>query len=191
MELILASSSPRRMKLLSMLGYRFVCEAANIEETADSLDTPAGMVEQLALKKAETVFSRHPLACVVGADTLVFLDGRPVGKPGTPADARMMLKSLSSRSHEVYSGVAVLSPIGKTVFHARTVVKFFPLSDEQIARYVETGDPLDKAGAYGIQGIGALLVEGIEGDFYNVMGLPVALLARRLHEMGIRPEVTP
>jgi septum formation protein len=131
------------------------------------------MVEELALRKAAAVAKGHPDDTVIGADTVVVLDGEILGKPRDEAEARAMLAKLAGRWHTVYTGVAVLRNGEKTVFSQSAKVEFAPMSAAQIAAYVATGEPMDKAGAYGIQGKGALFVRGIEGDFYTVMGLPV------------------
>lgn len=188
MKLILASSSPRRQEILSSLGYVFTAEAADIDETIDKNMPPPQTVMDFAAAKAGSVHEKYPGDVVVGADTLVFLDGVALGKPNDEAQAAAMLRSLSGRRHEVFTGVAVLSRHGEETFFARTAVRFYELTDEFIARYIATGEPMDKAGAYGIQRYGALLVEGIEGDYFNVVGLPVAALSRRLDALGIRPE---
>lgn len=169
-----------------MLGYTFEIDVADIEEIASETE-PGQMVAQLALQKAETVLSRHPDGLVVGADTLVFLEGKPLGKPAGKAQAAEMLRALSGRWHEVYSGVALVSSKSRESFFVRTGVKFYKLSDSMIDRYVASGEPLDKAGAYGIQRFGALLVEEIDGDYFNVVGLPVAPLAQNLEKYGICP----
>jgi len=187
-KLILASSSSRRQEILSSLGYKFTVEAADIDETIDKNMTPQETVMGFAVEKAVRVQRKHPGDVVVGADTLVFLDGEALGKPEDGKKAAEMLRRLSGRHHEVFTGVAVLSLYGSEVFFARTYVRFYKLTDEFIARYIATGEPMDKAGAYGIQRFGTLLVEGIEGDYFNVVGLPAAELARRLDALGIRPE---
>jgi septum formation protein len=188
MKLILASASPRRQELLCTLGYEFTAEVADVNETLEEKLPPHETVMRLALQKAEKVYENHPEDCVVGVDTLVFLDGEALGKPQGVEQAKEMLRRLSGRRHEVLSGVAILSPKGRETFFVRTGVRFYELSHELIARYAATGEPLDKAGAYGIQSLGALLVEGIDGDYFNVVGLPVAELARRLEKLGFRPK---
>ena len=188
MKLILASSSPRRRELMSALNYEFEIAAADIDETVTENKEPGLIVSQLALQKAEAVFQNSPDALVIGADTLVFLGGRPLGKPSDEAEAVRMLRALSGRWHVVFSGVAIVSKEKRDTFFVRTAVKFYELSDDFIARYVATGEPLDKAGAYGIQQFGALLVERIDGDYFNVVGLPVASLARHLEQYGVRPK---
>ena len=171
-KLILASASPRRREIFKDLGLDFTVVPSNADEKTDEHE-PARVVEALSRGKAEDVFARTG-GTVVSADTVVVLDGRIMGKPEDAADAVRMLRALSGRAHEVYTGLCVKNE-EKTVSRAcRTVVRFRSLSDEEIERYVATGEPLDKAGAYGISGLGALLIEGIEGDFWNVVGFPVA-----------------
>lgn len=140
-------------------------------------------MEELARRKAKAVAALHPRDTVIGADTVVALGGVIYGKPTDEADAARMLQILAGTEHTVYTGVAVVFPAGERVFSKGTAVRFRPLSGEEIAAYVATGEPMDKAGAYGIQGRGALLVEGIRGDFYNVMGLPVCRLSEILNEI--------
>ncbi len=171
-KLILASASPRRREIFKDLGLDFTVVPSNADEKTDEHE-PARVVEALSRGKAEDVFARTG-GTVVSADTVVVLDGRIMGKPEDAADAARMLRALSGRAHEVYTGLCVKNK-EKTVSRAcRTAVRFRHLSDEEIERYVATGEPLDKAGAYGISGLGALLIEGIEGDFWNVVGFPVA-----------------
>lgn len=184
MELILASASPRRQELLRLITEDFtVCPADADETLPQGLDI-AQKIETLAARKAEAVFAQNPQAAVLGADTMVVVDGAPLGKPVDADDAARMLRLLSGRAHEVITGVAVLTPQGRRVSHRTTRVHFRALSEEEIARYVATGEPLDKAGAYGIQGKGALLIPGIEGDYFNVVGLPVELAFTLLAELG-------
>lgn len=185
MELILASRSPRRQELLRKYGLSFTVREADIDETPPSGASPAEAAKDIALRKAKAVQA----ACgadvfVVGADTSVLLDGELLGKPGTPENAKRMLRALSGRANTVLTGVAVLH--GDTVLTACAVtdVVFYPLTDAQIDAYVASGEPMDKAGAYGVQGLASLFVERIEGDYYNVVGLPVAMLARMLEEAG-------
>lgn len=186
---ILASASPRRSGLLKNLGYAFTVQPADTDESLPEGIEPPQAVRMLAARKAETVRSQNPEAVVVAADTLVFLDGRALGKPRDAHHARAMLQSLSGRRHEVLSGVAVLQGARRDVFYERTAVTFYDLSDQAIEWYLKTGEPFDKAGAYGIQGYGSLLIKKIDGDYFNVMGLPVARLARVLAGYGIRPEI--
>ncbi len=185
--MILASGSPRRGEILSMLGYEYVRDVADCAEDTAGL-TAGEAVGVLARRKAEAVADRHPGEWILGSDTLVTLDGRPIGKPTGPEDAKRMLRRLSGRTHTVFTGVCLLRDGESEVFTEEAKVTFYPLSEEQIERYVATGEPLDKAGAYGIQGRGAALVEKIEGDFFTVMGLPAGALVRRLENRKILPK---
>lgn len=184
-KLILASASPRRRELLGLIAENFDVIPAKGEENADMSLSPADAVKALAKQKAEEVSEDFPDQTVIGADTMVFCEGRALGKPQDADDAKRMLKLLSGRVHSVVTAVAIAQK-GRSVkiFAEETKVEFYPLSDEEIDRYTESGEPMDKAGAYGIQGKGALLVKGIEGDYYNVMGLPVGRVFRELREIG-------
>ena len=186
-EWILASASPRRKEILEELGLQFTVCPAQGEEKIDTTD-PEKIVAALALQKAREVAegTERP-ALVIGSDTVVALDGRILGKPGSREEAAEMLGALSGREHTVFTGVAVLAPGVRRVFHCATQVEFYPLNGEEIAWYVSTGEPMDKAGAYGIQGQGSLLVKGIRGDYFNVMGFPVAEVWRHLVALGILP----
>ena len=187
MEIILASQSPRRRELLAQMGLsRFVVRPALGEELADPSLPPDGLVEALSLQKAEEVAARSdPGDLVIAADTVVSVDGRVLGKPRDEAHAREMLTLLSGREHVVYTGVTVCRDGVFLTRHEATRVRFRPLSPAEIDAYVRTGEPMDKAGAYGIQGLGALLVAGIEGDYFNVVGLPVCRLGRMLARFGV------
>lgn len=190
--LILASHSPRRKELLSMLGLTFTAEDSAVDEVALRRSLPADvspeeLVEALALAKARAVASRHPGDEILAADTLVVLAGRIYGKPGDKAEAARFLHELAGHTHTVVSGVAVLRGKQEKVFHVKSQVEFYPLDatmETLISDYAEGGSSLDKAGAYGIQDEGALLVRGIQGDFYNVMGLPLAEVWRALRAFG-------
>lgn len=187
MGLILASGSPRRKTLLQLITQNFeVCPALSDENPPSTL--PAQEVAlYLAKEKAREVSRRLPNDLCIGADTTVILDNQILGKPGTPQNASRMLHSLSGQTHTVVTGVALAqSNQIRSAFSVSTQVKFYPLTDAQIDAYVQTGEPLDKAGGYGIQGYGALLVQEIQGDYYAVVGLPVAPLARELDALGIR-----
>lgn len=184
MELILASQSPRRRELFELIGLSFTALVSPADENIPLTD-PGSYVEALALRKAEAVFASHPAACVVGADTIVWLDGEIIGKPRDEGDAYRILRALSGRTHTVYTGLAVLAPGSRQILHDTTRVTFRALDDEEIWAYIRSGEPMDKAGAYGVQGLGALLVERIDGDFFNVMGLPVLLLSRMLAQFGV------
>lgn len=185
--MILASQSPRRRQILQEAGFSFRTIPPAFDEDQISADTPEALVAQLAAGKASDVCNQAmPGEAVVGSDTVVVLDGNVLGKPKDAADACHMLQRLSGRAHEVMTGVSIWrdsQEIGG--FVEKTAVTFWDLSPARIDAYVASGEPLDKAGAYGIQGYGRLLVKGIEGDFYNVVGLPIARLARELHRLGI------
>ena len=187
MHFVLASASPRRRELVELMGLAPLKILPAVgEEVADPGLRDGALAETLALHKAREVAAHcAPEDIVIGADTIVCLDGAVFGKPHDAADAARMLRALSGRGHTVYTGVAVIR--GDTVrTHAEaTEVHFRTLTDAEIAGYIATGEPMDKAGAYGIQGKGSLLVSGIEGDFFNVMGLPVCALGEILNTFGV------
>lgn len=187
MELILASQSPRRRELFELIGLPFTPLVSEADENMEPGE-PGSYVEALALKKAEAVFKQRPDACVIGADTIVWLDGSIIGKPEDADDAYRILRTLSGRTHRVYTGLAVLSPGSREVLHDITEVTFAPLSDAEIWAYIHSGEPMDKAGAYGVQGKGAIFVERVRGCYFTVIGLPVPRLYRALAKLGIRPE---
>jgi len=184
-QIVLASGSPRRRQLLEMLGIPFRVVAPDVDETLGPAEQPEGYVTRLAREKARTVAARERDAVVLAADTTVVLRGRVFEKPGTPDQAADMLRRLQGRKHQVLTAVAVASD-GR-LEHALDVtdVTFRRLSSQLIAEYVATGEPLDKAGAYAIQGKGAALVEGIHGDFFGVMGLPLRLALDLLARFGV------
>lgn len=186
MQLILASQSPRRRELLTQMGLsNFIIQPAQGEEIIDPALPPDELVKTLSAQKAAEVAQTAPDALILAADTVVTADGRVLGKPQDKEDAAAMLRFLSGRTHTVYTGVTVRRGENSISQAEATQVRFRPLSEEEIAAYVATGEPMDKAGSYGIQGIGALLVEGIEGDYFNVVGLPVCRLGRILREFGV------
>jgi septum formation protein len=179
-ELILASSSPRRRELLTQAGLTFSIISADIDETRHANEDPISYVKRLALEKAQAVYMMHAHAIVLGADTTVVLDGEVLNKPTDASDAARMLRALSGRLHQVYTGVALVTE-GRQVQHVEeTKVFFSAISESDLAHYITTGDSLDKAGAYGIQGYAARWITRIEGDFFNVMGLPIAATVRLL-----------
>lgn len=181
MSLILASASPRRRELLSLITSDFTVIPAKGEENADKTLPPHLLVQNLAKQKAAEVAASHPEDIVIGADTLVFCGAEIMGKPKDTADAKRMLTLLSGNTHTVITAAAIAQNGTVTkVFAEETKVEFFPLTEDEIAAYIATGEPMDKAGAYGIQDKGALLVKGITGDYYNVMGLPMGRLYREL-----------
>ena len=181
MALILASGSPRRKELLRLITPDFTVRVSDAEENADPAAGPAAFALQNARAKGEAVFAgAEPGDVVVSADTVVCADGRILGKPRTAAEAEEMLSLLSGRTHEVYTGVFILRAGKSAAFSVGTEVEFYPLSPEEIRAYVHSGEPFDKAGGYGIQTGGALFVKEIRGDYFNVVGFPVARVAREL-----------
>ena len=185
MEIILASKSPRRRELLQLVGLDFSVVPSNADESAISEDDPATLVRRLASVKCEAVKSARSDCLVIGADTIVVYDGQVIGKPTDAHDAKRILRLLSGKTHTVYSGLCVMTDEKKLVCHDTTYVTFADLSDEIIDAYVATGDPLDKAGAYGIQEKAALFVDRIDGNFHNIVGLPVVHLREDLDKFGI------
>ena len=182
--LILASKSPRRKELLSLITSDFEIIPAVGEERADKNLPPSEYVTELARHKAEEIACSHPNDIVIGADTIVVIGKEILGKPKDKTDAKRMLMLLSGCEHSVYTGVCIISENKNITFCEETKVRFFELSESEIDEYIATGEPFDKAGAYGIQELGALLVSGITGDYYNVMGLPVGRLSRELKNFG-------
>jgi septum formation protein len=183
-NLILASASPRRKELLELLQIPFEVIVSEIEEIVNEQLHPAEMVQSLAHQKAASVAKKNQSSFVIGSDTLVVYEGRMLGKPTDENEAIQMLQMISGKTHEVFTGVSIIHGEHVSSFHEKTSVTFFPLSDREIEEYVSSGEPMDKAGAYGIQGYGALLVNSIHGDFYSVVGLPVARTYRELLKMG-------
>jgi septum formation protein len=181
--LILASSSPRRRDLLTQAGLRFDVLPANIDETRHHNESPTTYVQRLALEKAQAIHALHPNATILGADTTVVLGNTEIlNKPTDLADAERMLRQLSNSSHQVHTGIAIVTPTTQRTHIETTTVFFAPIPAADLAHYLTTGDGLDKAGAYGIQGYAARWITRIEGDFFNVMGLPLAATIRLLRE---------
>ena len=183
--MILASQSPRRIELMREAGFDCRVMPADIDESPLPGERPCALVERLACAKARAV-APHADAdeALIAADTIVYLDDEILGKPVDAEDAKRMLHLLSGRTHQVATGVCLRRGAREDAFTVRTHVTFYPLSDAEIDAYVATGEPLDKAGAYGIQGAGGrLLVRGIEGDYYNVVGLPIAEVVRHLRAL--------
>ncbi len=178
--LILASSSPRRADLLRAAGIPFQTVPVDVDEAVRRLEPPGDHVRRLAREKADAAFALQADAVVLGADTIVTVGGETMGKPRDAGDAIRMLRLLSGREHEVLTGVALVARRGVVVEVARTRVWFNPLNETEIADYVATGEPLDKAGAYGIQGFASRYIDRIQGSYSNVVGLPVALVYRLL-----------
>ena len=181
-QIILASRSPRRAELLTAAGISFEVLAADIDETPRADEAPAAYVERLAIEKARAVFLLRPEARVLGADTTVTIDGEILGKPVDEADALRMLRLLNGRPHEVHTGVALVSASGVRSAVDTTRVWFDLVTDEDISWYVGTGEPVDRAGAYAIQGYASRFIPRIEGSYSNVVGLPVALVSSILSQ---------
>lgn len=193
MAIILASQSPRRRQLLEQMGIPdFTVRPAQGEELADPSLGPGALVEALSRQKAlEIAAGADENDLIIAADTVVAVDGRVLGKPHSTRQAHQMLSALSGREHTVYTGVTVCRGAQLLTEHEATAVRFRPLTAREIDAYIATGEPMDKAGSYGIQGRGALLVEGIVGDYFNVVGLPVCRLGRMLTRFGVDPLAEP
>lgn len=172
--LILASQSPRRRELMKLITEDFICKTSDVDETLPDGISPVEAV--LELSRIKALPFKNEGDTVIGADTVVAIDGKILGKPANADAARDMLRLLSGREHSVFTGVTVIESEKIQSFYSETKVRFYPLSESDIERYIATGEPFDKAGAYGIQGYGALLVEEIHGDYFNVVGLPVSKL---------------
>ena len=179
--IILASKSPRRKQLLSMMGLEFTVQTADIDETMDPSQTPAHEVAAVSARKAEKIAALHPQDVIVSADTIVVIDGKILGKPKDEQDAARMLRLLSGRTHTVYTGLTVHADGESKTQVVGTDVTFRELTDAEIAAYIKTKEPMDKAGAYGIQGLCARYISGIVGDYNNVVGLPVGRVYQELH----------
>ena len=182
-KIILASSSPRRRELMAQAELKFDVCIKNVDETIPEGMNPADAVEMTASKKAMAVAQINEDAIVVGADTVVVYNDKILGKPKDKEDACRMLRMLSGREHEVITGVCLMHNKKSQTFHCVSKVKFYDLTDEQIKHYVACGEPMDKAGAYGIQGKGCVLVEKIEGDYFNIVGLPIARVVREIRRI--------
>ncbi len=183
MQLILASQSPRRQELLKLFGIPFRVQVADIDETMDGTKAPFDEVARVSRCKALAI-ARQENDVVIAADTIVVCQGKVLGKPHSEQEAGQMLQLLSGRDHQVMTGVTVLRGDREQVFTEVTDLHFRPLSGREIDRYVRSGEPMDKAGAYGIQGGAALFCEKMNGDYYNVMGLPVCRLGQVLKDMA-------
>ena len=184
-KIILASASPRRKELLSQIGVTFEIIKAEKEEHITS-SIPTEVVKELSMQKAKEVAAKCDSSIIIGADTIVAMEGQILGKPKDRADAMRMLRLLQGKKHQVITGVTVLLGSTKTLSFAEvTDVSLYPMTDAQIERYIATGEPMDKAGAYGIQGRFAAYVRGIEGDYNNVVGLPIGRLYQEVLSVGI------
>ncbi len=183
---ILASSSPRRRELLGQAGVEFTVVVSGCDETPVPGESPQQMVERLALAKADAVAQGHSDAFVIGADTTVFIDGKALGKPESEAEACSMLATIAGRTHQVWGGIAVVNrTVGiREVWSHATDVSMATMTKDAIERYVRTGEPMDKAGAYAIQGLGLQLVESVNGSYSNVVGLNISALMERLRRLG-------
>ena len=185
-KIVLASASPRRRDLMQWTGLDFeICPVDADEQIPEGM-LPAEAVQLLALRKACEAANMNPDGLIIGADTVVALDAVIFGKPVDPRDAQRILKILSGKTHQVYTGVALVQGDRQHTFAVKTDVTFYPLTDRQIDDYIATGEPMDKAGAYGIQGYGGLFVEKINGCYNNVVGLPVAALMKALDAFMLR-----
>jgi septum formation protein len=185
---ILASASPRRRELFKLLIREFEAVSGDVDESIQPGESPVTLVQRLAREKALAAQKSHPGATILGADTIVVCGREMLGKPTTAEEARRMLRRLSGRIHQVLTGICLLDPENSRVDVASTHVQFSILSDSEIDLYVKSREPLDKAGAYGIQGMGARFIERIDGCYFNVVGLPVSLIYRMLKGMGYEPD---
>ena len=186
MEIYLASKSPRRKELLERMGLEFTVRAVNTNETMDPFRHPSDEVARVSLEKAKAVQPHcMPDDIIISADTIVVCDSLVMGKPHSESEAFSMLRRLSGRDHQVMSGLTVLHGDDCENLTVTTTLRMRTLSDEEIRAYIATGEPMDKAGSYGIQGYGAIFVDHLEGDYFSVMGLPLCALARMLAECGV------
>ena len=185
-RLILASASPRRKELLTNLHLPFEISSSNVDESFSPSLSPADAVVELASRKAKFVAEKNGDAYVIGADTIVVFEGDILGKPQDEEEAVSMLSRLSGSTHEVYTGVSIISPEKEISFYEKTLVTFWELTQEEISLYIKSGEPYDKAGSYGIQGFGSYLVKSVNGDYFTVVGLPVSRTARELQKLGYK-----
>ena len=185
MKIILASKSPRRKEILDTMGVLFEIDVADVDESVDSSLSPVEAVCEISSRKAKAVCERHKDedCIVISADTVVVIDGKIIGKPKDEEDAFNIIKSLSARTHEVYTGFTVCGKDGTKTDYEVTKVHFKELCDDDIRRYIATGEPMDKAGAYGIQQKGNLFVDYIHGDYYNVVGFPISKICVTIKEL--------
>ncbi|WP_191560721.1 Maf family protein [Metabacillus idriensis] len=185
-HLILASSSPRRKELLENVKVPFKVVVSDVEEVVDPMLPPSEIVMSLAEQKAAAVADRFKESFVLGADTVVVYEGNILGKPENTEDAKRMLTALSGNAHQVLTGVAIIFQNEKIVFYEQTDVTFWPLTEDEIENYILTEEPMDKAGSYGIQGLGSLFVKEIKGDYFTVVGLPVSRTVKELRTAGFK-----
>jgi len=184
-RIILASQSPRRKKILEQVGLDFEVVVSDFDETKIKFKNPQEMVEKLSLEKAKLIAKKYPSAIVIGADTTVIFRKEIIGKPKSKQDAVRILKLLSDNTHEIVTGFTVIKESKSITEHVISKVKFKKLSEAEIKAYVATGEPMDKAGGYGIQEKGGLFIESIEGDYFNVVGLPIFAVAEALKQFGV------
>ena len=186
MKIVLASKSPRRIELLRGLGWKFDIIPSQKAEHIDEHLAPKDIAMALSLQKAEDIATKASSSWVIGADTIVVINNRVLGKPKDELDAITMLESLEGKTHEVFTGVTVVSPDGKALTkYARSLVTMKHLTRQEIKSYIACGESMDKAGAYAIQGKGTLLISSIEGDYFNIVGLPLELLSSMFAELGV------
>lgn len=184
-KIILASKSPRRKQILEQFGVDFQIEISDFDESQIAFKTPIEMVEKLSFEKAKIIAERNPDAVTIGADTIVVFGNEIIGKPKSEEDALRILKLLSGNTHEVITGFTVMENEKSVTGYVSSKVKFKEISDSEIAAYIATGEPMDKAGGYGIQSKGGLFIESITGDYFNVVGLPVAALSDVLKDFEV------
>ena len=184
-RIILASKSPRRKQLLSLLNINFEAIPADIDEEINPNNDLVKEIEKLSYQKANHIYLQNKDALVIGSDTIVKINGQVLGKPKTYEQAKQMLRLLSNNTHEVVTGVTIISNDKVETFSSVALVTFYPLTEEEIEEYVKTNEPMDKAGAYAIQGIGSKYIKSINGDFYTIMGLPIGELYHRLQKYKI------
>lgn len=186
-NLILASTSPRRKELLQKLNIPFTTFSPNVDESVNQNLPPEEIVMLLSSRKANVAAQQFPSSTIIAADTIVVSDEKILGKPNSRKEAKQMLCSLSGKRHFVYTGVTLINKQHAERFYEKTAVDFWPLTDQEIEKYLDSGEPFDKAGAYGIQGVGSLFVKSIHGDYYSVVGLPISRLFRLLIEKRLVP----
>jgi septum formation protein len=184
MRVVLASASPRRRELLSLLGIEFVINSPDIDESVLPGESPVQLVERLAYSKARCCSGSDSGNLVIAADTVVLLDGQILGKPKDREEAHGMLSSLAGKYHEVWTGMAFATGSSSVVRSSMTKVEFCPLTDSTISKYIATGEPMDKAGSYGIQGIGGQFIRRLDGSYTNVMGLDLVVVREELEKLG-------
>jgi septum formation protein len=186
-KIILASESPRRSELLRQIGIKFEVDPSEEREIPATAEDPHAAARFIARAKAARVASRHPNSIVIAADTFGFIDGRILGKPSSPENAREMLRAISGQYHQVITGFAIIDTASRKIVSRSVETSVFmkKLTPEEIESYIATGEPLDKAAAYGIQGLGAVLIKRLEGDYFNVVGLPLEALAESFKEFDI------